>query len=392
MLRRIAAFCLTAGIASLAQAAPAPQIIWTASLHVPVYMDPQAADGKLYLTSMQATGPNVFAIGADGKTLWSYNTQGAVGIPPTIGPAQVFVASDIGNTHYLRAINAKTGALIWQYTRDQPPQCMCSQASILSGGLLFAQSDGHSLYAFAPSGAAPSKRIWQFPGNGAPLTAPVVSDGIVVFGSGDHNVYALDAKTGNVRWTGTTGYVFTAAPLVADGMVVIGDQGGNIDGFNLHTGKNIWSVAAGAIDNAAIAEGDTTYLVSEDHNVYALNIRTGAQLWQYTMDDYAQTAPILAGNLLLTANRAGQLIALNAATGALVWQSDLDGTPFSQPVFMPSENAVALKINDHTIAAFSAPTGKPLWRYTSPLVITDPVANDGNIEIATSNGQVIAFR
>jgi outer membrane protein assembly factor BamB len=393
MFRAVAAACLAFSLGAAAQAAPAPapHIAWTAALHVPVYMAPQAADGRLYLTSTQPNGANVFALGANGAPLWSYATQGAVGIPPTLGPAQVFVASDIGNTHYLRAIDAKTGSLIWKYTRDQPPECMCSQASILSGGLLFAQSDGHSLYAFAPSGAAPSKRLWQFPGNGAPLTAPVVAGGLVLFGSGDHNVYALDAKSGATRWTGTTGYVFTAAPLVAEGMVIIGDQGGNIDGFDLATGKSLWSNAAGAIDDAAIARGDTAFLVSEDHGVYALNIKTGAQLWQYSMDDFAQFAPLLAGRLLIVANRAGQLIALDAATGARVWQADLGGTPFSQLVPL-GENAIALKINDHEIAAFATASGKVLWRYSTPMVVTAPVANGDDIDIATSNGQVIALR
>jgi outer membrane protein assembly factor BamB len=377
----------------LAQAAPAPAIAWSTALNVPVYTAPQAADGRLYLTSMQPTGANVFALnGGDGKILWPFATQGAVAIPPTIGRNQVFVASDIGNTHYLRAIDAKTGALIWAYTRNQPPECMCSQASILSGNMLFAQSDGHSLYAFAPDGAAPSKRLWQFAGDGAPLTSPVVADGLVVFGSGDHNVYALNAQTGKTVWTGSTGYVFTADPVISNGVVIIGDQGGNFDGFDLKTGKSLWSTAANAaIDNAAAVRAGTAYLVSEDHNVYALDIKTGNQLWTYTMDDYAPFAPVLAGNLVIAANRAGQLIALNTATGKPAWQTDLAGTPFSQPILWPQENAVVLKVGDHEIAAFNTTTGKTLWRYNTNAVVTSPVPLGHNIAVATSTGEVMAL-
>ncbi len=383
---------LAASTFRVAQATPAPKTIWSAALNVPVYQPPQSQDGRLFLTSLQPTGPNLFAIdGRTGKQLWRYATQGAIGIPPTVGSTQVFVASDIGSTHYLRAVDAKTGVLIWQYTRDQPPECMCSQASILSGGLLFAQSDGHSLYAFAPSGAAPSKRIWQFTGNGAPLTAPVVAAGLVVFGSGDHNVYALDAKTGAVKWTGTTGYGFTANPAVQNGVVVIGDQGGNIDGFDLKTGKSLWSFAAGTIDVAAVIAGDTAYLVSEDHAVYALNIANGDLVWQYGMDDYAQFAPILAGNRLIAANRAGQLLALDAKTGKLDWQANLQGTPFSQPQFWPAENAIVLKIGDHAVGAFDATTGKALWLYDTPLVITPPVVNGKDVDVVTSEGQALAL-
>jgi outer membrane protein assembly factor BamB len=392
MFRLLTAACLATCLLSTAHAAPAPNIAWTMALNVPVYSPPQSADGRVYLTSMQASGPNVFAIdGGTGRVIWPFATQGMIGIPPTVGKTQVFVASDIGNTHYLRAIDAKTGALIWQYTRDQPPECMCSQASIVSGDMLFAQSDGHSLYAFAPNGAAPSKRIWQFPGNGAPLTSPVVADGLVVFGSGDHNVYALDAATGKVRWTGTTGYVFTADPVVSNGVVVIGDQGGNIDGFDLQTGKSLWSVGAGAIDNAAVVRGGIAYVVSEDHNVYALDIKSGNQLWQVTMEDFAPYGPVLAGKYLVVANRAGALLAIDPKTGKVAWQTDLAGVPFSAAAYWPREHAVVLKVGDHEVAAFNASTGKNLWRYDTGAVVTDPVINGKTVDVATSTGLVIAL-
>jgi len=388
----IAMILLTMSTACFAQAAPAPKTIWSTPLSAPVYEPPQAQGGSLYLTSLQPSGPNLFAIdGQSGKLRWSFATSGAIAIPPTVGPTQVFVASDIGATHFLRAIDAKTGFLIWQYTRKQPPECMCSQASILTGGMLFAQSDGHSLYAFAPSGVAPSKRLWQFPGNGAPLTTPVVASGLVVFGSGDHNVYALDAKTGAVKWTGTTGYVFTAAPAVIGNTVVIGDQGGNIDGFDLQTGKALWSNAAGNIDVAAAAAGGTAYLVSEDRNVYALNAASGSQIWQYGMDDYASFSPVLAGNLVIVANRAGQLLAIDAASGKRAWQTDLNGTPFSQPAFFPAEHAVVLKIGDHAIGAFDVATGKSLWVYNTPEVVTPPVINGNAVDVVTSAGEAIAL-
>jgi outer membrane protein assembly factor BamB len=177
---------LAPGLVGVAYAAPAPQTAWSTALKVPVYNTPQERDGQVYLTSIQSSGPNVFAIDSStGKPLWTFATQGSIAIPPTVGPTQVFVASDVGNTHFMRAIDVKTGQLIWTYTRDQPPECMCSYQSTLTGGLLFAQTDGHSLYAFEPSGAVPSKRLWSFDGDGALLTKPVLADGVVVVGSSE---------------------------------------------------------------------------------------------------------------------------------------------------------------------------------------------------------------
>jgi outer membrane protein assembly factor BamB len=381
------------GLAGIAHAASAPQTVWSTALKVPVYNTPQERDGQVYLSSAQSSGPNVFAIdGNTGKPLWSFPTQGSIAIPPTVGPTQVFVASDVGNTHFMRAIDAKTGALIWKYTRDQPPECMCSYQSTLTDGLLFAQTDGHSLYAFAPSGSAPSKRLWSFDGDGALLTKPVSSDGVVVVGSSDRSLYGLDAETGKTLWTGTTGYAFTADPVIAGGVVVIGDQGGNIDGFDLKTGKPLWNLgASGAIDDPAVTAGGIAYVVSEDHNLYALNIKNGQTAWQYTMDDYAEHAPILLGPLVVVDNRAGQLIGLDAAKGSLVWQTNLDGTPFSPPIAWQGRKAVVLKIGDHRIEAFDLISGKPIWKYDTEAVVTLPIASGHHVNVATSAGEVMAL-
>jgi outer membrane protein assembly factor BamB len=381
------------GLAGIAHAASAPQTVWSTALKVPVYNTPQTRDGQVYLTSTQSSGPNVFAIdGRTGKPLWSFPTQGSIAIPPTVGQSQVFVASDVGNTHFMRAIDAKTGQLIWKYTRDQPPECMCSYQSTLTGGLLFAQTDGHSLYAFAPSGSVPSQRLWSFDGDGSLLTKPIAADGVVVVGSTDRTLYGLDAKTGKTLWTGTTGYAFTADPVIAGGVVVIGDQGGNIDGFDVKTGKSLWSFgASGAIDDAAVTEGRIAYVVSEDHNLYALDTTNGQAVWQHTMDDYAEHPPILVDHLVVVDNRAGQLVALDAAKGSLVWQTDLDGTPFSPPIAWADGRAVVLKIGDHRIGAFDSGSGKPIWEYGSGAVVTLPIILGHHVNVATSAGEVVAL-
>lgn len=376
-----------------AHAETAPHSAWTAKLNVPVYNPPQAVNGHVYLTSMQSSGPNVFALnGKNGKLVWSFATKGAVAIPPTVGDTQLFIASDVEDTHYMRALNAATGAVIWEYTRDQPPQCMCSYQSTLADGILFAQTDGHGLFAFQPLGDAPSRRLWSYEGNGALLTNPVTANGMVVIGSADRHVYGLDAKTGKVLWQQTTGYAFTADPVIVDDVAVIGDQGGNIDGFALKTGKQLWTVSAsGAIDNAAVIEDHTAFLVAEDHNLYALDVTNGKVRWQYKMEDFAAFPPVATSKAVIVDNRSGQLIALDVDTGKSLWQADLNGTAFSSPVLWAARNAVVVKVGDHEIAAFGLRSGKNLWRFKTKAVVTLPVIDGKNVDVATSQGAVLAI-
>jgi eukaryotic-like serine/threonine-protein kinase len=367
--------------------------MWVTTLKVPVYSDLRVADNKVYLTSTQPNGPNVFALSAaTGKVDWKFATNGAIAIPPTVGPDQVFVASDIGNTHFMRALNAKTGDLVWQYTRNQPPECMCSHPSVLDSGLLFAQTDGHGLYAFAPYAPnVPSRRIWQFVGDGAKLTPPTVADGLVTFGSADHKLYALDAKTGKTSWVAATGYGFVAQPLVVDGLVIAGNRGGTLYAYDLKSGKSAWSFSTnGAIDTKPLADGGRLYLVSEDRTLSALDTHTGKLIWQTNLLDYSASSPIIASDDVIVADRAGDLVSFDARTGHQVWKTELRGTPFSQPHAWYGE--IVLKVGDHEVAGYAMASGHERWRYQRSSVVTAPAFGNNAIFVAASSGRVVALK
>jgi outer membrane protein assembly factor BamB len=52
---------------------------------------------------------------------------------------------------------------------------------------------------------------WQFTGDGALVTAPVVVNGYVFIGSSGGNLYALDAATGTQAWTRNLGAAIPSA-------------------------------------------------------------------------------------------------------------------------------------------------------------------------------------
>src|SRR3989304_5363982 len=69
---------------------------------------------------------------------------------------------------------------------------------------MFRRDAGHS--GVIDEGAPASGALkWTF-ATGAPIdSSPAVVNGIVYIGSRDHNLYALDAATGEVRWKFATG-------------------------------------------------------------------------------------------------------------------------------------------------------------------------------------------
>ena len=53
---------------------------------------------------------------------------------------------------------------------------------------------------------------------------PAVADGVVYFGAGDGNLYALDAADGSKLGVFSTGSAIEGSPAVADGRVYVGSD------------------------------------------------------------------------------------------------------------------------------------------------------------------------
>ncbi|WP_417225588.1 PQQ-dependent methanol/ethanol family dehydrogenase [Amphritea sp.] len=77
-------------------------------------------------------------------------------------------------------------------------------------------------------------------------------ENLVIFGTLDAKLVALDAKTGKVKWKKTVadykeGYSITAAPMIVNGKVITGVSGGEFgivgkaEAYDAKTGKILWS-------------------------------------------------------------------------------------------------------------------------------------------------------
>lgn len=69
--------------------------------------------------------------------------------------------------------------------------------------------------------------VWSYTTGGDVFSSPAVVDGVVYVGSGDGNVYALNASSGVKLWNYNIGSAFSS-PAVVNGVVYIGSWDGNI--------------------------------------------------------------------------------------------------------------------------------------------------------------------
>jgi polyvinyl alcohol dehydrogenase (cytochrome) len=226
------------------------------------------------------------------------------------------------------------------------------------------------------------KWAFGFPGSSAAIAQPTVVGGLVFVGGADRKVYALDAKTGCVRWALATEAVVRAAisfaPLSGTDQfaVFFGDVRANAYAVNATTGALVWKAKVEDHPAARITGAPTLYSgilyvpVSSIEevtgspatyqcctfrgSVVALDIATGRQIWKsYTIPETPRPTK---------QNAMGTQ--LYGPSGAAVWSSPTidvqrqalyvtTGDNYSDP---PSETSDA-------IVAFELATGRMLWHW-----------------------------
>ena len=271
---------------------------------------------------------------------WKFQAGGQIASSPAVVKDTVYFGS-LDNNFY--AVNRSTGALKWKFqTKSRVP----SSPAVADGMAYFGSYDG-SFYAvdtatgqqkwkfdtagerrFAGKhlhGAVPAAEVMPDPYD-CYLSSPVVWEGTVYFGSGDGNVYALDAKTGTLKWKFQTGDVVHASPAIADGKVFVGSWDSYFYAVDAKSGKEVWRFKTGEdpeIHNqvgiqssAAVADG-VVYFGCRDSNLYAVDAKTGQKKWVFNnKGSWVIGSPAVRdGKVYFSTSDSGALYVLDAKTG-----------------------------------------------------------------------------
>ena len=143
----------------------------------------------------------------------------------------------------------------------------------------------------------------------------------------------------------------------------------------------VWRFKAGGQvkSSPAIADG-RVYIGSSDKHVYALDLKTGKQIWSAILDGMVEGSPCLVDNVVYIGTLAGTFYALDAGSGSKRWTFStgyklVGGANW----FKDSENRLRILIGsyDASIYCIDAQTGKSVWTYKTGNYINGSPAVDG---------------
>lgn len=265
-----------------------------------------------------STGGFLYAVDrAAGSEKWKFNAKARITSSPAVAGGMVFFGAYDGNFY---AVDAAAGQLRWKFKTE--------------GERRFAGTHLH--------GSEPAHETMPDPFD-CYLSSPVVWNGAVYFGSGDGNVYALDAATGALKWKFKTGDVVHASPAIWDGTVYIGSWDSFFYALQADTGKEKWRFKTGedadihnqvGIQSSAAVMDGVVYFGCRDSHLYALDAKTGEKRWAFfTKGSWVVASPAVRdGKVYFATSDSGLVYALDAKNGDVVFMVNLQGWPsFSSP-------------------------------------------------------------
>jgi outer membrane protein assembly factor BamB len=200
----------------------------------------------------------------------------------------------------------------------------------------------------------------------------VVWKGAVYFGSGDGNVYALDAGSGAVKWKFQTADVVHASPAIADGRLYVGSWDTYFYALDATTGAEVWRFKTGddpeihnqvGIQSSATVANGVVYFGCRDSKFYALDAATGKQIWMFSnKGSWVITSPVVQdGKVFMATSDTALLHALDAKTGA-----SIDSMKYHWPIFgSPSIAGSTLYLagQDGRLVAIDLAAWKQVWEF-----------------------------
>ena len=254
-------------------------------------------DGLVYISSGESW---IYALDAhNGALIWKKQLDSNASDAATIHDGKLFIGDEKGVFYIL---SARTGQ---EWFRFRTPRAISGSPVVSEDGERAYFSAGGQLYAVEATrreipGLYQFKQLWaqlwlwQVPGvprpkgqqgglwrftpenplqgvKSSPALVEDESGATLYVGGHDNYVYALDAMTGDPRWTFHTENAVWASPLVVKDDLIVGDESGVLYSLDRLTGLENWSMNLGApIMIPPIVSRGLLIVRTSDGNVYGI--------------------------------------------------------------------------------------------------------------------------
>jgi outer membrane protein assembly factor BamB len=216
-------------------------------------------------------------------------------------------------------------------------------------------------------------------------STPALSDGVLYFGSGDGNFYAIDASSGAERWHFNTLGAVNSSPAISNKQVYFSSRDGYLYALSADGGREKWKFALGKdlgdenywdfFLSSPILVGDRLYIGSGAGRLYAIDAQSGRLAWSFDAGSRIRSTPAVTSEEVVFGTMDGHVVALRRSDGSQLWKFATKGASnhfadvgndttsiFTSPSI--ADGVVAIGGRDGFIYGIDLATGTQKWRTT----------------------------
>lgn len=286
---------------------------------------------------------------------WVFNAGAKIYSTPVCDGKRVIAVSADGK---VRALDLKTGKVLWNHDAQQP----IVASPVISGKSVFITGSSGRCDALD---ARDGSLLWSNGGiDGFVETVPLIYRGMMIFGTWDNKLYALDIITGDTRWVWNTGYA-----------------------------NRMLSPAA----CVPVAAGDRLFVVAPDRKMACLDVNTGKLLWHSDLGGATVRESMGLsedGLLVLAKTMNGEVIGVSSSgdNPEIVWRSSFNiGYDIAPSVITGRDGIIFIPSDKGIVHAASRVDGRLLWshRISSCLINNIVPLKDGGLLVNSMDGVVV---
>jgi eukaryotic-like serine/threonine-protein kinase len=246
---------------------------------------------------------------ATGKKAWTLATDSEiVGGPSFLGDRVLFGSHD----GKLYCLNQSDGASVWTFETQGP----VNATPTLAGGFTFITGCDKPILRVVDT--ATGRQHMEVPLNELLIASAAVVDDILYFGTDAGSVIALDWKNQKRLWTYSVPnreQQIHSSPAISGNILVIGSRDKHLHAIDRTTGKGLWTFPTRAkIDVSPVIVGDRVFFGSADKFLYGVSLKDGKQVWKQSVGQAVSGSPAVAANRLVigTETNSGRILCFGA--------------------------------------------------------------------------------
>jgi outer membrane protein assembly factor BamB len=294
---------------------------------------------------------------------WQAELPGSGQSSPVIWQDRIFVTAIAGEMQdqlLVRCVSLSTGKTLWdkefkgsQGVKTSDYVAKAAPTPVVDGERVYLFFETGDLIALKHDGTP----VWQrslvkeygpIKSNHGLGSSPILSKaGLLLFVTHDNGKYLLniDPKTGQNRWKRDHSFgAGWATPQVAESggrSLVLVTSSGRVDALDLTTGAPVWNLTGlkgNTVPSPAVS-GDVAVIGSSEPGS-TLAVRLGGMgdltldnvLWRQPEVNCSFGSPLVHGGFVYFSNKAGVAYCLDLANGKVVWDTRLTASSWASPM------------------------------------------------------------